>query len=47
MLNNLPKDLTEYPALIAVVLLVLLALTAVAGPSLLVSYDPLAMDLDS
>ena len=34
------------PALIAVVLLVLLALTAVAGPYL-VSYDPLAMDLDS
>jgi peptide/nickel transport system permease protein len=48
MLNNLSiKDLTgNMPALVAAVLLVLLALTAVAGPSL-VSYDPLAMDLDS
>ena len=48
MLNDLSiQDLTgNIPALIAVVLLVLLALTAVAGPYV-VSYDPLAMDLDS
>jgi peptide/nickel transport system permease protein len=48
MLNNLSmQDLTgNTPALIAVVLLVLLALTAVAGPYV-VSYDPLTMDLDS
>jgi len=48
MLDDLSmQDLTgNMPALIAVVLLVLLALTAVAGPYL-VSYDPLAMDLDS
>ena len=48
MLNNLSiKDLTSNkPALIAVVLLVLLVLTAIVGPSL-VSYAPDAMDLDS
>jgi peptide/nickel transport system permease protein len=48
MLDDLSmQDLTgNIPALIAAVLLVLLALTAVAGPYL-VSYDPLAMDLDS
>jgi len=48
MLNNLSiKDLTSNtPALIAVVLLVMLVLTAVVGP-FLVAYDPLAMDLDS
>jgi peptide/nickel transport system permease protein len=48
MLNDLSiKDLTgNTPALIAVVLLVLLLLTAVIGPYL-VTYDPLAMDLDN
>jgi len=48
MLNHLSiKDLTSNtPALIAVVLLVMLVLTAAVGP-FLVSYDPLAMDLDS
>ncbi len=48
MLNNLSiKDLTSNkPALIAVVLLVLLVLTAIIGPSL-VSYAPDAIDLDS
>lgn len=48
MLNDLSiKDLTSStPALIAVVLLIILVLTAVVGP-FLVSYDPLAMDLDS
>ncbi len=48
MLNDLTiKDLTSNtPAVIAVVLLVMLALTAVVGP-FLVSHDPLAMDLDS
>src|SRR5512140_107963 len=40
------RDLTgNVPALVAACLLVLLAVIAVAGPSL-VSYDPLAMDLD-
>jgi len=40
------KDLKDnIPALIAAVMLVALALTAVAGP-FLVSHDPLAMDLD-
>ena len=48
MLNNLSiNDLTSStPALIAVLLLVLLVLTAAIGP-FLVSHDPLAMDLDS
>ncbi len=48
MLDNLSiKDLTSStPALIAAVLLIMLVLTAVVGP-FLVSYDPLAMDLDS
>jgi len=48
MLNDLSiKDLTSNtPALVAVILLALLVLTAVVGP-LLVSHDPLAMDLDS
>ena len=48
MLNDLSiKDLTSNtPALIAVILLVLLLLTAAIGPYL-VTYDPLAMDLDS
>jgi len=48
MLNDLSiKDLTSnFPALLAVILLIMLVLTAVVGP-LLVSYDPLAMDLDS
>lgn len=48
MLNNLSiKDLTSNtPALIAAILLIMLALTAVVGP-FLVSYDPLAMDLDN
>jgi len=48
MRNNLSiTDLTSNtPALIAVVLLILLVFTAVVGP-FLVSYDPLAMDLDS
>lgn len=48
MLNDLSlKDLTSNtPALIAALLLVLLALTAVIGPYV-VPYDPLAMDLDS
>ncbi|MCK9418099.1 MAG: ABC transporter permease [Nitrospirae bacterium] len=48
MLNDLSiKDLTSNtPALIAVILLVVLALTAIVGP-FLVSYDPLAMDLDT
>jgi len=48
MLNNLSiKDLSSNtPALIAVLLLVLLVLTAAIGP-FLVSHDPLAMDLDS
>jgi peptide/nickel transport system permease protein len=41
------KDMTSnVPVLCAVVLLALLALTALAGPAL-VPYDPLAMDLDS
>lgn len=41
------KDLTNnIPALIAALLVVALMLVAVIGPSL-VSYDPLAMDLDS
>jgi peptide/nickel transport system permease protein len=48
MLNDLSiKDLTSNTsALVAVILLIMLVLTAVVGP-LLVSYDPLAMDLDS
>ncbi len=48
MLKDLSiKDLTSNtPALIAVVLLALLMLTAIVGP-FLVSYDPLDMDLDS
>ncbi len=48
MLNDFSiKDLTSStPALIAVVLLIMLALTAVVGP-FLVSHDPLAMDLDA
>jgi peptide/nickel transport system permease protein len=48
MLNDLTiKDLTSNaPALIAVVLLILLLLTAVVGP-FLVSYKPDAVDLDS
>jgi peptide/nickel transport system permease protein len=48
MLNNLSiKDLTSNtPALIAVILLVLLVLAAIVGPSL-VSYAPDAIDLDS
>ncbi len=48
MLNDLSiKDLkSNTPALIAVIMLVLLILTAIVGPFLL-SYDPLAMDLDS
>jgi peptide/nickel transport system permease protein len=48
MLNDLSlKDLTSNtPAVIAVVVLVLLLLTAAVGPYL-VAYDPLAMDLDS
>ncbi len=48
MLNDLSiKDLTSNtPALIAVVLLVLLVLTAIVGP-FLVSYKPDAIDLDS
>jgi peptide/nickel transport system permease protein len=48
MLDNLSiKDLTSNtPALIAVILLIMLVLTAVVGP-FLVSTDPLAMDLDS
>ncbi len=41
------KDLTgNIPALIAAILLILLALTAIIGPSL-VPYDPLSMDLDN
>jgi peptide/nickel transport system permease protein len=48
MLDNLSiKDLTSNtPALIAVVLLIMLVLTALIGP-FLVSHDPLAMDLDN
>jgi ABC-type dipeptide/oligopeptide/nickel transport system permease subunit len=48
MLNDLSiKDLTSNtPALVAVVLLILLVLTAIVGPFLM-SYDPLVMDLDS
>lgn len=48
MLNDLSlKDLTaNTPALIAVIMLVLLLLSAIIGPFLL-SYDPLAMDLGS
>ncbi len=48
MLNNLTiKDLTSNtPALIAVILLVLLVLTAIIGPHL-VSYAPDAINLDS
>ncbi len=48
MLNDLSiKDLkSNTPALIAVIMLVLLILTAIVGP-FLVSYDPLAIDLDS
>jgi peptide/nickel transport system permease protein len=48
MLNTLSiKDLTSNtPALIAAIALILLAFIAIIGPSL-VSYDPLAMDLDS
>jgi len=48
MLNNIStKDLTSNtPALIAVILLIMLALMALVG-SFLVSYDPLAMDLDA
>ena len=48
MLNNLSiKDLTSNtPALIASVLLVMLVLIAAIGP-FLVTYDPLAMDLES
>jgi peptide/nickel transport system permease protein len=48
MLNDLSiKDLkSNTPALIAVIMLVLLVLTAIVGP-FLVSYDPLAMDLDN
>ena len=48
MLDNFSlKDLTSNtPALIAVILLIMLVFTAVIGP-FLVSYDPLAMDLDS
>jgi peptide/nickel transport system permease protein len=48
MLNNLSiKNLrSNTPALVAVILLVILVLTAVVGPSL-VSHDPLAMDLDN
>jgi len=48
MLNHITlKDLTgNAPALIAVILLVLLVLTAIAGPYL-APQDPLAMDLDS
>ncbi len=48
MLNTISfKDLVvDKPALIAAVVLVLLALMAIIGPSL-VSHDPLAMDLDS
>ena len=48
MLNDITlKDLTgNTPALIAVILLVLLVLTAIAGPYL-APQDPLAMDLDS
>ncbi|HEX9020938.1 MAG TPA: ABC transporter permease [Nitrospirota bacterium] len=48
MLNDLSlKDLTRNtPALIASVLLLLLAATALIGPSL-APYDPLAMDLDN
>ena len=48
MLNDITlKDLTgNAPALIAVILLVLLVLTAIAGPYL-APQDPLAMDLDS
>jgi len=48
MFNNLSiRDLTNnIPALISVILIVLLLLTAIVGP-FLVSYDPLAMDLDS
>ena len=48
MLNNLSiKDLTSNkPALIAVILLVLLVLMAIVGPSL-VSHAPDAIDLDS
>jgi peptide/nickel transport system permease protein len=45
--DHLINDLTgNLPALIAAVVLVLLVLTALIGP-LLVSYDPLAVDLDS
>lgn len=48
MLKDLSiKDLTSNtPALIAVVLIIMLVLTAIVGP-FLVSYDPLDMDLDS
>ncbi len=48
MLNDLTiKDLTSNtPAVIAVVLLIILVLTAVAGP-FLVSYKPDAVDLDN
>jgi peptide/nickel transport system permease protein len=48
MLDNLSiKDLTsDTPALIAVIMLVLLALTALVGPFLM-HYDPLVMDLNS
>lgn len=44
--TSIIRDLrTNIPALLATVLLVFLVLTAIAGPSL-VSYDPLAIDLD-
>jgi peptide/nickel transport system permease protein len=48
MLNDMTlKDLTgNAPAMIAAILLILLVLTAVAGPYL-APQDPLAMDLDS
>jgi len=48
MINTITlKDLTSnIPAAIATALLILLLLTAVIGPPL-VSYDPLAMDLDN
>jgi peptide/nickel transport system permease protein len=48
MLNDMTlKDLTgNAPAMIAVILLIILLLTAVAGPYL-APQDPLAMDLDS
>jgi peptide/nickel transport system permease protein len=48
MLNDITfKDLTgNIPALIATILIILLVLTAIAGPYL-APQDPLAMDLDS